>query len=142
MSVVILAIDSPLHPLCGSFPRWGTRDESAGEVYCRKCSSPSPAVPELPGMILPLSSFSTCTIVQPPSRLWRQPPELRLRHDSHCDLRVVRLRLSPSNRVREQSLESWCPVVCLPFSSFSTCMGSAGHTLIIPSVSFADTFPS
>ena len=40
-STGILTIDSPLHPLRGSFPRWGTRDEIARKVYCRKCSSPS-----------------------------------------------------------------------------------------------------
>ena len=35
---------------------------------------PSPASPELPGMSLPFSSFSTCTIVHPPSRLEGSPP--------------------------------------------------------------------
>ena len=71
-------IVSPLHPLRGSFPRWGTRDESAMGIYCRKCrSSPHRLRRSSPGMSLPFSAFSTCTIVQPPSRLWRQPPELR-----------------------------------------------------------------
>ena len=38
---------------------------------------PLTAIAELPGLLVPFSSFSTCTIVHPPSRLWRQPPELR-----------------------------------------------------------------
>ena len=59
-------IVSPLHPLRGSFPRWGTRDESAMGIYCRKCrSSPHRLRRSSPGMSLPFSAFSTCTIVRP-----------------------------------------------------------------------------
>ena len=36
VSVVILTIDSPLHPLCGSFPRWGTRFYSDQENLMSK----------------------------------------------------------------------------------------------------------
>ena len=61
----------------GAFFIWPSALICVGGNLPRLCGSPSPAAPELPGMILPLSSFSTCTIVQPPSRLWRQPPELR-----------------------------------------------------------------
>jgi|GEM_PF-3824129 len=43
-----------------------------------KCSSsPHPLCGSSPGISSPFSSFSSCTIVQPPSRLRRQPPELR-----------------------------------------------------------------
>ena len=31
-SISLAMIVSPLHPLCGSFPRWGTLDEIAGSV--------------------------------------------------------------------------------------------------------------
>ena len=74
VSVGILTIDSPLHRLWQSFPRWGTQDVSEGFIFLTTCSSPSPALRELPGMSLPSSSFSTCTIVQPPSRLEGSPP--------------------------------------------------------------------
>ena len=41
VSIGILSIDSPLHRLWRSFPRWGTQDVSAGKIYFRKCSSSS-----------------------------------------------------------------------------------------------------
>jgi|GEM_PF-6390253 hypothetical protein len=90
-------IDSPLHPLCGSFPRWGTLDFSDDIILAdivQFVPSPLRGAPLSRGafpirgcgmqrhLYLTLRAdgleiFSTCTRVQPPSRLWRQPSELR-----------------------------------------------------------------